>query len=336
MSQAPSKPRVAIIGTGGTISSLSDDSLDLIDYPDTSRKMLADEVLSRIGELDRFATCVPLKFRAVGSTAIGPTDWVELATLLAETEARDPGFAGYVITHGTATIEETAYFLHLTLKIAKPVVLVGAQRPASALSSDGAMNLVAAVRTAIEPAARGLGVLVVLNDVIHSAREVTKTSTYRLETFQSPYYGILGEVDGDRITIYRHAVRKHTADTPFRVDSRTVLPRVDIAYCYAGADSAAIDAFVAAGAKGLVSAALAPGIVTPGQRAALEKAAAAGIVVVQSSRAGSGRVSRRKYLREVGIVGADNLNPQKARVLLMLALTQTSDADTIQRWFAEY
>jgi L-asparaginase len=198
------------------------------------------------------------------------------------------------------------------------------------------MNLVAAVRTAIDPATRGLGVLVVLNDVIHSAREVTKTSTYRLETFQSPYYGILGEVDGDRISIYRHAVRKHTVDTPFRVGSGTVLPRVDIAYCYAGADSVAIDAFIAAGAKGIVAAALAPGIVTPGQRAALETAAASGVVVVQTSRAGSGRVARRKYLREKGIVAADNLIPQKARVLLMLALAQTNDAETIQRWFGEY
>ncbi len=336
MNQATPKPRVAIIGTGGTISSLSDDSLDLIDYPDTSRKMTADEVLSRIGELDRFATCVPLRFREVGSTKIGPADWIALAMLIAETEARDPGFAGYVITHGTATLEETAYFLHLTLKLAKPVVLVGAQRPASALASDGAMNLVAAVRTAIDPAARGLGVLVVLNDVIHSARDVSKTSTYRLETFQSRYYGILGEVDGDRVSIYRHPVRGHGAATPFAVDTSTVLPRVDIAYSYAGADGTAIEAFRAAGAKGIVAAALAPGIVTPDEAAALERAVAAGVVVVQGSRAGSGRVSRRRYLRDAGIVAADNLTPQKARVLLMLALAQTADVETIQRWFTEY
>ena len=336
MSQATAKPRVAIIGTGGTISSLSDDSLDLIDYPDSSRKMTAEEVISRTRELDRFATCVPLKFREVGSTKIGPTDWIGLATLIAETEARDPGFAGYVITHGTATLEETAYFLHLALKIAKPVVVVGAQRPASALSSDGVMNLIAAVRAAIDPATRGLGVLVVLNDVIHSARDVSKTNTYRLETFQSPYYGILGEVDGDRVSIYRHVVRKHTVDTPFTVASGAILPRVDIAYSYAGADGIAIDAFVAAGAKGLVAAALAPGIVTPDQATAFEKAAAAGVVVVQTTRAGSGRVARRKYLREKGIVAADNLNPQKARVLLMLALAQTTDVETIQRWFGEF
>lgn len=336
MSTGTQKPRVAIIGTGGTISSLAEDSLDVLDYPDNSRKMTAEEVLSRTKELERFATCVPLKFREVGSTHIGPTDWIELATLIADTEARDPGFAGYVITHGTATLEETAYFLHLTLKIAKPVVLVGAQRPASALSSDGVMNLIAAVRTAIDPAARGLGVLVVLNDVIHSAREVTKTSTYRLETFQSPYYGILGEVDGDRVSIYRHAVRKHTAETPFKVAPGMALPRVDIAYCYAGADAVAIDAFIAAGAKGIVAAALAPGIVTPGQKDALEKAAASGIVVAQTSRAGSGRVAPRKYLRAKGIVAADNLIAQKARVLLMLALAHSQDVETIQRWFTEF
>ena len=230
--------------------------------------------------------------------------------------------AGFVITHGTATLEETAYFLHLTLKTDKTVVLVGAQRPASALGSDAGMNLLGAVRTALAPSARGLGVLTVLNDEIQSAREVTKTSTYRLQTFRSPDFGALGHIDGDGVHIYRRPSRRHAPDTEFEVAGLAGLPRVDIAYSYAGSDGAVVDALVAAGARGIVSAGLAPGIPTPLERAALERARDAGVAIVQSSRAGSGRVALRRYLEEAGMIAADNLNPQKARILLMLALTR--------------
>ena len=327
------KPTVAIIGTGGTISSVVDDSLDVLNYPDIGRKMAPAEAISRIPEAALFAEYVTLPFRAVGSTAISPTDWIELAQLITRTASERPEIHGFVILHGTATIEETGYFLNLVLKTDKPVVLVGAQRPASAVSTDVNMNLIAAVRTAISEEAPGKGVLIVLNDEIHSARDATKTSTYRLQTFKSHDFGLLGHVDGDRVSFYRSPLRKHTLESPFDIASITSLPRVDIAYSYGGADACAIEAFVAAGAKGIVSCGLAPGIPTPLEAKALERAAASGIVVVQSTRAGSGRVARRDYLRDQGMVGADNLNAQKARILLSLALTKTSDPDLIQRFF---
>jgi L-asparaginase len=328
-----SKPKIAVIGTGGTISSLADDSLEVLDYPETGRKVEPAEAIARVPEAARFAELDPLPFRSVGSTSIAPSDWIELAQLIMRTAGDDPGLYGFVILHGTATLEETAYFLHLVLKTNKPVVLVGAQRPASALSSDAGMNLVAAVRTAAAAEARGKGVLVVLNDEIHSARDVTKTSTYRLQTFRGQDFGLLGHVDGDGVYFYRAPLRRHTLDTTFRVEDLSELPRVDIAYSYAGADGSAVDAFVAAGACGIVSAGLAPGLTTPLERAALERAARTGVIVVQSSRAGGGRVAPRAYLKSSGMVGADNLNPQKARILLSLALTRTGDAAAIQQLF---
>jgi L-asparaginase len=330
------RPLVAVIGTGGTISSLGRDSTDVLDYPDFGTKLSVEKVIERYPEIAGVARVLPVPFRAVGSTAIGPNEWLELAAIIHRLAAEQPEIAGFVITHGTATLEETAYFLHLTLKTDKTVVLVGAQRPASALSSDAGMNLLGAIRTALAPSARGLGVLVVLNDEIQSAREVTKTSTYRLQTFRSPDFGLLGHIDGDGVQIYRRPARRHAPDTEFEVAKLEALPRVDIAYAYAGNDGTIVNALVAVGSRGIVSAGMAPGIPTPLERAALERARDAGIVIVQSSRAGSGRVALRRYLEAAGMVAADNLNPQKARVLLMLALTRGQDVGMIQGLFATY
>ncbi len=330
------RPRIAVIGLGGTIASLGASSLDVLDYPDFGRKLSIEDLLERFPETRTVADPVPVGFRAVGSTAIGPADWLELAGLIRRLDQEQPDLAGFVLTHGTATLEETAYFLNLVPTTAKPVVLVGAQRPAGALGSDAGMNLVAALRTAAAPAARGMGVLVVLNDEIHAAREVTKTSTYRLQTFRTPDFGALGHVDGDGVQFYRTPLRRRAPDTEFDLPGSEALPRVDIVYSHAGADGALVEAAVAAGARGIVSAGLAPGIPAPLERAALERAAAAGVVVVQCSRAGSGRVAPRRYLRETGIVAGDNLNPQKARILLMLALTRTREPDAIQRMFETY
>lgn len=327
------KPRIAVIGCGGTISSVASSSLDVLDYPEFGEKLSIQEVLARVPEAAEVADCVPIPFRAVGSTAIGPPEWRELAELIARAEQEQDEIAGFVLPHGTATLEETAFALHLVLKTDRPVVLVGAQRPLSALSSDAGMNLVAALRTAGDEAARGLGVLVALNDEIHSARDATKTSSYRLQTFRSPDFGLLGHVDGDRVALYRAPLRRHTRDSAFDAASLAAAPRVDIAYSYGGADGAAVDAFVAAGARGIVSAGLAPGIPAPRERKALERVARAGVIVVQTTRAGSGRVARRRYLREHGMVGADSLNPQKARILLMLALSRTGDPDAVQGFF---
>ncbi len=331
-----SLPRIAVIGTGGTISSLGASSLDVLDYPDFGRKLSSEELIDRFPETRLVADPVPITFRQVGSTAIGPAEWLELRALIHLTAAEDPAIAGFVIPHGTATLEETAFFLNLTLGVTQPVVLVGAQRPASALGSDAGMNLVNALRVAGAEAARGLGVLVVLNDEIHPARDVVKTSTYRVQTFRSLDFGALGQVDGDGPHFYRAPTRAHMPDTPFaRRDLAAPLPRVDIIYSYAGADAALIEAAVAAGARGIVSAGFAPGMASPLQFAALVAAAKSGVVVVQSSRA-TGRVAPRRRLREVGIVAAEDLSPQKARILLALMLTTTTDIAEIQRAFGRY
>ena len=329
--------RIAVIGTGGTISSLAEDSLDALDYPEFSRKIDAAELLARTPEAVRVADPVAVPFRAVSSTAIGPREWLALRELIHATAAADPALGGFVVTHGTSTLEETAFFLNLTLRTALPVVLVGAQRPASALGSDAGANLVAALRVAACPDAAGLGVLVVLNDEIHAARDVTKTSTYRLQTFRSPDFGPLGHVDGDAVRILRIPRGQHAPcavfDAALATTGRLDLPRVDIVVSCAGADATMVEAAVAAGARGIISAGFAPGCATPAECRALERAAADGIVVVQSSRAGSGRVGRRRYLREAGIVAAEDFSPQKARILLMLALAQTSDVAEIEAMF---
>jgi len=328
-------PRIAVIGTGGTISSLGASSLDVLDYPDFGQKLSCEALLERFPETRLVADPVPVTFRQVGSTEIGPKDWLEIRALIHRLARDEPAVAGFVIPHGTATLEETAFFLNLTLAMSQPVVLVGAQRPASALGTDAGMNLVNALRVAGSPASRGMGVLVVLNDGIHAARDVVKTSTYRLQTFRSTDFGALGHVDGDGVHFYRAPLGAHMPDAPFSRLDVDALPRVEIIYSYAGADAALIDAAVTAGARGLVSAGFAPGSPTPGQRSAFERAAKAGIVVVQCSRA-TGRVAPRRRLRESGIVAGGDFSPQKARILLMLALSQTTDLTEIQKAFQTY
>ena len=329
-------PRIAMIGTGGTISSLGASSLDVLDYPDFGQKLGCEALLERFPETRLVADPVPLTFRQVGSTEIGPSEWIELRTLIHRIACEDPAVAGFVIPHGTATLEETAFFLNLTLAVARPVVLVGAQRPASALGSDAGMNLVKALRVAGSLEARDKGVLAVLNDEIHAARDVVKTSTYRLQTFRSLDYGALGHVDGDGVHFYRSPSRKHMPDTQFAASDLGELPRVEIIYSYAGADGALVEAAVAAGARGIVSAGFAPGSPTPQQRTALERAAKTGVVIVQCSRAASGRVAPRRRLRESGIVAGEDLSPQKARILLMLALSTTAEIAAIQQAFSTY
>src|SRR6202035_2585776 len=239
---ADALPRIAVIGTGGTISSLGDGSLDVLAYPEFGQKLTCEALLDRFPETRLVADPVPITFRQVGSTAIGPADWLELRALIHRTAGEDPGLGGFVIPHGTATLEETAFFLNLTLGINRPLVLVGAQRPASALGTDAGTNLVNALQVAGCPAARGKGVLVVLNNEIHAARDVVKTSTYRVQTFRSVDFGALGHVDGDAVHFYRIPSRPRMPDTAFAGLDLTALPRVDIDYSYAGADGALVDA----------------------------------------------------------------------------------------------
>ena len=332
-------PRVAVIGTGGTIASVGRHSLELVGY--ITNKTLYDvhQLLARIPEADRVANVVPVPYAALPSTAIGPAHWLELGEHIHALVAEDPALDGIVLTHGTATLEETAYFLGLTLKTDRPVVVTGAQRPATGLGTDGFLNLVNALRVAGSEAARGLGVLVLLNDEIHAAREVAKTSTQRLQTFRTPDFGALGHADADRIAIYRRPLRRHAPDTEFDVRGAAVanLPRVDIALAYAGADGADIDAFVGAGAQGIVIAGFAPGLNTPSQMRAIERAHEHGVVLVESSRVGSGRVPALGGDQQLpDPIVADNLTPWKARILLMLALRETRDRDAIRRMFETY
>ncbi len=333
---AMTKPKVAFIGTGGTISSLGESALDLQEYAASGSMMHAQEILARFPETGLVADVVPVRYRNVPSPAIGFAEWRELVLLCDALVKEHPDLAGIVIGHGTATLEETAYFLSLTLKVSVPVVVVGAQRPASALSTDAGLNLVNAIRVAASPESRGMGVLVLLNDEIQAARDVTKTSTLRLQTFRTADFGVLGHADGDAVAYYRRPVRRAAPNTEFNVQALQELPRVDVAYAYAGADAVAVEAFVAAGARGIVSAGFAPGFVPPGQMTALSEAAKAGVIVVQSTRAGSGRTFRTSRMREAGFLIADNLTPQKARILLALALSVTDDPAEIERMFRTY
>ncbi|MDE2581299.1 MAG: asparaginase [Rhodospirillales bacterium] len=330
------RPKVAFIGTGGTMSSLGAGPLDLHDYSATDRREHAEEILARFPETALVAEVIPVRYRNVPSPAVGFADWQELVLTAERLAAAHPDLAGIVIGHGTATMEETAYALNLTLKTPIPVVLTGAQRPASALSSDAGLNLVNAIRVAASPEARGMGVLVVLNDEIQAAREVTKTSTLRLQTFRSPDFGALGHADGDQVAFYRRPLRRAAPDTEFDIRALPALPRVDISYSHADADAVAVEAFVAAGARGIICAGFAPGLAAPGEWDALAAAVAKGVIVMQCTRAGSGRVFHATRLREAGFLVTDNLTPQKARILLALALTVSDDPAEITRMFATY
>ncbi|MBX5492042.1 MAG: asparaginase [Chloroflexi bacterium] len=329
-------PRIALFLTGGTIDSVGSDRLDLAWYNEAGQRLAPGELLGMVPEAEQVAAVTEVPFRRLSSHALQPADLIELGRAVAQLLASDAA-DGVVIAHGTNTLEETAYFLHLTVRTARPIVLVGAMRPASALSPDGPLNLLRALQVAASPAAHGRGVLVVLNDTIHSARDVTKTATYRVQTFADRDLGPLGYADADgRVVFYHSPMRRHTAQSEFDVTALGDLPRVDIVLSYLGADGALVDAAVAAGAQGIVSAGTGAGRPTPAEEAALTRASARGVVVVQSSRVGSGRVVRSPGVRQRGWVAADNLVPWKARLLLQLGLTRTRDPDQLQRLFDEY
>ncbi|MDA7946827.1 MAG: asparaginase [Hyphomicrobiaceae bacterium] len=331
------RPRVAVIGTGGTISLDGRHSLDLYEYMEFGTRNDIDAIVGRFPEIADVADIEAVPFRLLPSSAVSAADWLDLVKLIHRLAEGPDAPDGFVVTHGTATLEETAYFLNLTLKIPQTVVVTGAQRPLNALGSDAGPNLLCAVRVAGAQETRGLGVLVVFNEEIHGARDVTKTSTNRLQTFQSRDLGVLGYVDADgRIALYAKPVRRHAPDVEFDVAGLKGLPRVDICMTYAGADGAAIRACAGAGAQAIVMASVAPGIVTPDQNDAIDDAQGDGIVIVQSTRAGSGRALRRTSMKERAIVAADNLIPQKARVLAMVGLTLTRDPEQLQTLFDTY
>jgi L-asparaginase len=332
---SPSLPRIALMSTGGTIDSVGADRLDLAWYTETRKRLADGQLLGEIAELGDLALIeeVPLPFSRRPSYALGTREWLELARTVDALVGRDD-VDGVVLTHGTNTLEETAYFLHLVVQPPKPVVLVGAMRPSSGLGADGYLNLVRAVQVAGAPQSRGQGVLVVLNDTIYGARDVTKTATFRVDTFRAPDAGPLGYADADGRIVYYHRPAGFPAGRPaFGIDGLADLPRVDVLVSYVGADGTFVDAAVAAGARGIVSAGTGAGRVTPAEDAAYDRAIARGVVVCQSSRVGSGRVSRSPEMARRGIVAADNLQPWKAKVLLALALTGTEDPAALQELF---
>ena len=316
------KPIVQIIGTGGTIGSAGD-------YWSGDPSRVAVAQLARIPGIDSVATVSTEQLWNVPSGSIGPSRWLELSRHVASIFAARPELAGVVVTHGTDTMEETAYFLDLTVGGERPVIFTGSMRPSNMAGADGPANLMNAVRAASDPRARGRGTMVLMDDRLFTARAVTKTNSTRVETFQAPDRGPIAIVDPEGL-FYRQPSPNRTA-AQFDLAGVTALPRVDIVYSYAGADKAPIDAMVAAGARGIVIAGVGRGNTTPEQDEALKRARAHGVIVIASTRTGSGRVpgSARD-----SIIGSGDLNPQKARVLLVLALTRTSDPAEIARIFA--
>ncbi|HET9405357.1 MAG TPA: asparaginase [Burkholderiales bacterium] len=323
MESASNLPLVAILATGGTIANTP------------SGRLHAGEVAEAIPALNKVARLEVEEFIRVASSAIGHEHWLPLARRVNELLSQ-PRVKGVVVTHGSNTVEETAYFLGLTVKSDKPVVLTAAQRQFTTLSSDSPKNFLQAVRVAAGDEARGKGALVVTNDVIHAARDVSKDISTRLETYSSRDIGALGFVDDDRVTFYRIPVKQHTLATPFDVLRIEELPRVDIVYTYAGADGALIDAAVAHGARGIVIAGFPTGVATPVMDESIRRTVAGDIPVVMTNRGGKGRVMDKKPGEARPLVWGDNLTPVKARVLLMLALTATRDRAALQRMFEVY
>ena len=335
--QAPVKPRVYLIGTGGSISFIGDHRTDYVNYSYHNRHLTIEQMLERVPEAAAIAEVRPEQLLNVGSASVTPAHWLELARRVNDIFAQDPQAAGIAVTHGTATLEETAYFLNLTVKSHRPVVITGAMRPPTGLGTDSDVNLLDCLRVAAAPQSAGRGVLTVLNNEIQGARDVTKSNSYRLETFRSGELGCLGYADSDeQVVFYRTPTRTHTLNTEFAVDKLTELPRVDIAYAYAGADGLVVNALVEGGAAGIVAAGLGGGGSSPEFMTALRAAQRRGVPVVIATQTGNGRVMRSRRFVEDGYIAADNLAPKKARILLMLALTRTNDPAELQRMMMEY
>ena len=327
---------VTILATGGTIAGSGATSTTTVGY--TAATVGVVRLIEAVPELKTVANVKGEQVFQIASENMNNDYWLKLAKRVNELLKQDD-VDGIVITHGTDTIGETAYFLNLVVKSRKPVVIVGAMRPSTAISADGPINLYNATILAGSDAAVGKGVLVVLNDQINGARDVTKTNTANTDTFRSWELGFLGYMQNNQPYFYRQSTRKHTADTEFDVTNLDKLPDVDIVYGYANMNRIAVDAFVAAGDKGLVHAGVGDGsLARPAVEPALVEARKKGVVIVRSSRVGNGIVARNGEAKddELDFVVSDTLNPQKARILLMLALTKTSDAKEIQRMFYTY
>ncbi len=334
--QAAAKPlpHIVILATGGTIAGVQPKEGD----PGYKSGSLSIETLIQAAPgMDKMARLTGEQIASIGSQDMNDAVWIKLANRINELLAT-PDVDGIVITHGTDTMEETGYFLDLVVNSDKPVVLVGSMRPATSTSPDGPLNLYNGVAVAADPAAKGLGTLVVANDDLHAARYIQKTNTTDVQTFISPNRGAIGEAYYGKNRYFSYSTQRHNTKSEFSLDGLTALPRVDIVYAHENVDGALVDAAVAAGAKGIVLAGVGDGNATKTMVDALAAAAKKGVVVVRSSRVGSGIVRRNIELNDdaLGFVAAMDLNPQKARVLLRFALTKTTDIKQIQKYFEEY
>lgn len=327
--------KIIIIALGGTISAKGKDRMDLKDY--TSGHYTGEDFLTFIPELNGLAIITVKQMDNISSTAIHSTHWIHLRNQI-DYYLNKENYDGVVITHGTNTLEETAYFLHLTVPSNKPIVLTGAQRPFSAMSTDAHLNLIHAVHVAIDNQSMNKGVLVVLNNTIHSARDVTKTSTYKLEAFQAEQLGALGFIDpDDTVNFYNIPARKHTLQSTFSSASLECLPKVEIIYSYAGATGKLINYIAKSGKyRGVIMAGTGAGRFSPEEDEALHKASKYGLSIVRCSRVESGRIIDIDHYSPLQAINGDNLTPQKARILLMLALRTYSTPEDIQSIFDQY
>jgi L-asparaginase len=326
-SPASPLPRVRLVATGGTISNRR------------GGRLTADEIVASVPGIGDVATVDTEQFANVASGQITLDQWLALARRLNAIFHGDRSLSGIVVTSGTDTLEELAYFLHLTVRDRRPVVVTGSMRNPSQVGYEGPANLLASVRVAADARAAGRGVLVVLNDEINGARDVTKTDALRLNTFASRSFGALGVVDADRVVFRRSAEGRHTAASEFDVAAIEVLPRVDVFLVYQGASGDLIKAAIDLGARGVVLATAGAGATSGTQDQGIAYAHEKGVPVVTTTRAGSGRVAGPRDPAAAAasrrVVGGD-LSAVKARILLMLALTRTSETAELQRMFEEY
>lgn len=327
-------PLVYVLGTGGTIQSKGDTRMTLNDY--RAGRYDISELIEALPEIQDVAQVEAMQVTNIGSPSMTADIWKELADKINTLAAENEDIAGFVLTHGTNTLEETAFFLHLTVKTDRPVVLVGAQRPATAISGDGPINLYNAIKVAGHPDARGKGVMICMNQQINCAREGTKTSAYKVEAFQARDIGLLGVVDPDGVKFYREPVRRHTILSEFDVSSITEWPRVDVVSSYAGAPGDVVEFMAETGAAGIVLAGHGAGGSSPAQNEAFKACRDKGVVVVSTSRTGSGRVIAGSRMFENGVLAGDNLLPHKARILLQLGLASGLEKDEIKRLFEQY
>jgi L-asparaginase type II len=327
-------PRIQLMIGPGTLPSVGKDRMDLLRYRLSGNpRLTGEQMLEALPEIAKVARIEVDKGNPYAQAT--HEDLRKLALRVQEV-LQSSEIDGLVYVQGTNTIEETSYFLGLTVHSEKPIVVTGAQRPYNGLSSDAQMNLLDAVRLACAPESRGKGVLVAFNGEINAGRDVTKTNTYHLHTFRTRDLGLLGYIDPDKIEYYRTPHRRHTVNSEFSLSSMQSLPYVEVAYIHTGTRPGLANALVGLGAKGIVIACVGAGSAGSLDKEFEDILKKRSAVVVQSSRVGEGRIVRNNNWYESGMVVADNLSPQKAAILLSLALTKTTDTDDIQRMFDEY